>query len=171
MAEKRRNNLQMNLPKRKEIKEKYIHNPRSESIMESELYGELIKKGLRFEKQFPIGPFFADLAYPKIMLVVEYDGKKFHDEEKDKQRDKYMVDLGWKVLRVNKESHLFRLRDLEHDICYGPLSFVAEEIDEIFEERRYKFNVHHPNDFSEERVDFVHIKDELKSAYEKLRVD
>jgi very-short-patch-repair endonuclease len=56
--------------------------------------------GVRFRRQFPIGPFFADFCAPKEFLVIELDGAQHLDEEKyDRQRSEYLAGLGYRVIR------------------------------------------------------------------------
>ena len=91
-----------NLPKRKEIKAR-VRSELSESLPEYELNHELLKLGLRGLKQYPVGPFFADIAFPNVKLAIEYDGQGHKEKEKyDKSRDKYFNDNGWGVYRINK---------------------------------------------------------------------
>jgi hypothetical protein len=132
--------------------------------MEAELNEALLKKKLRFQKQFPIGPFFVDLAYPEVMLAVEYDGAEFHNPEKDKERDLYIGKLGWTVLRVRKLAHLFFLSRNGDDICGGPMDLIAEWIDEIFERRRYKYN--YERRFENEEAEFARL--DLGAFYQKF---
>ena len=52
--------------------------------------------------QHPVGPFFLDLAYPSIRLAIEYDGETHRLQERamrDLDRQAYLTDAGWKVLR------------------------------------------------------------------------
>jgi very-short-patch-repair endonuclease len=52
--------------------------------------------------QHPVGPFFLDLAYPSIRLAIEYDGETHRVQERalrDLDRQAYLTDAGWKVLR------------------------------------------------------------------------
>lgn len=67
-----------------------------------------------FVKQFPVGPYFLDVAFPKVKLCVEADGKDYHsspaDIARDQRRDSYLSNLGWTVLRftgteINKSAH------------------------------------------------------------------
>lgn len=57
-----------------------------------------------FERQYPIGAYFADFYFPENNLVLEIDGADYHstdDQQKhDRIRDKYMNDKGFCVLRV-----------------------------------------------------------------------
>ena len=58
--------------------------------------------GLKFRRQFPVGPFVADFCCYDKKLIVELDGEvhsttpqKAHDQN----RDSYLVSLGYKILR------------------------------------------------------------------------
>lgn len=52
---------------------------------------------------YPIGPYKADVAFPKLKIVLEADGWAFHSDQtafqKDRQRQNYLALLGWQVLR------------------------------------------------------------------------
>jgi very-short-patch-repair endonuclease len=54
--------------------------------------------GVRFRRQHPIPPYFADFAAPGARLVVEVDGGQ-HGGEMDAVRDAAMGAAGWRVLR------------------------------------------------------------------------
>ncbi len=54
---------------------------------------------MKFRRQHPIGPYFADFYCAAANLVVEIDGR-LHDVEHDAQRDAYMAERGIEVLRV-----------------------------------------------------------------------
>ena len=66
----------------------------------------------RFRRQHPIGPFIADFACPLSRLVIEIDGDT-HGSEKarksDRDRDAYMTERGWTVIRVTNEDIYKRL--------------------------------------------------------------
>ncbi|MBH8599417.1 DUF559 domain-containing protein [Thermoactinomyces sp. CICC 10523] len=51
--------------------------------------------------QYPIGSYWADFALPDYKLVIELDGKKYHENRKDhdRRRDAYTHRKGWKVMR------------------------------------------------------------------------
>ncbi len=55
--------------------------------------------GVKFSRQMPAGPFFADFLCRELMLIVELDGFS-HDvqPERDVYRDRYLVDHGYRVL-------------------------------------------------------------------------
>ena len=66
--------------------------------------------GLKFRRQHPIGPFFADFACVSRLLAVEIDGG-YHDTigAEDLARETYLADQGWKVIR-------FTDKDIERDV-------------------------------------------------------
>jgi very-short-patch-repair endonuclease len=56
--------------------------------------------GVKFRRQFPIGPFFADFCAAKELLVVELDGSQHMKMmARDEQRTKYLESLGYRVVR------------------------------------------------------------------------
>lgn len=59
--------------------------------------------GLKFKRQVPIGPYFADFLCEEAMLVVELDGGQ-HTEERalahDAARDEFLRRHGYEVFRV-----------------------------------------------------------------------
>lgn len=56
--------------------------------------------GLKFRRQHPIGPFFADFACQSHHVVVELDGE-YHDhiQANDLRRERILRNLGWRVIR------------------------------------------------------------------------
>ena len=57
---------------------------------------------LKFRKQHPIPPFYADFACAEKKLVVEIDGD-YHDHvgEEDISREAFLRGLGWDVIRFS----------------------------------------------------------------------
>jgi very-short-patch-repair endonuclease len=55
--------------------------------------------GVKFRRQFPIGPFVADFACVAHRLVVELDGGQHADNSADRSRDAELAARGWRVLR------------------------------------------------------------------------
>jgi very-short-patch-repair endonuclease len=61
-------------------------------------------EGLKFRRQVPIGPFYADFVCIDAMLVVEADGSQHHDEEQrwyDHRRTKFLEVEGFHVARFD----------------------------------------------------------------------
>ncbi len=56
--------------------------------------------GVKFRRQHPIGPYFADFAGVSRKLVVEVDGEHHAFQvEADKRRTEAIEREGWRVLR------------------------------------------------------------------------
>ena len=78
----------------------------AEGLLWSVLRGKQLSK-LKFRRQHPIGPYFADFACLSKRLVVELDGG-YHDstQENDLQRQQYISNQGWSVVRFTNEDVL-----------------------------------------------------------------
>lgn len=50
--------------------------------------------------QYPVGKYFVDFAFVTAKVVIECDGKKYHDAARDAERDAHMRSLGWRVFRI-----------------------------------------------------------------------
>jgi very-short-patch-repair endonuclease len=58
-------------------------------------------RSLKFRRQYPIGPYFADFACPALKLVVELDGGQHAERaEPDQRRSEYLARHGFVVFRV-----------------------------------------------------------------------
>ncbi|MDO5066036.1 MAG: DUF559 domain-containing protein [Propionibacteriaceae bacterium] len=65
-----------------------------------------------------------DGSYEEYQLVIELDGREFHDDERDRRRDnRTMLRLGWVTLR-------YGWRDVVHESCR-----VAREVAEALRQR------------------------------------
>jgi very-short-patch-repair endonuclease len=59
------------------------------------------KAGARFRRQHPIGPYVVDFYCAQARLVVEIDGEVHREKLRtDAQRDRFMAENGYKVVRV-----------------------------------------------------------------------
>jgi len=47
---------------------------------------------------------YADIAIPELKIAIEYDGKRFHKEGSDNERDKELLDVGWLTIHINSSS-------------------------------------------------------------------
>jgi very-short-patch-repair endonuclease len=63
--------------------------------------------GLKFRRQYAIGPFFADFACVARKLIVELAGG-YHDYRyaDDVSRQRFLEDQGWSVIRFSNEDVL-----------------------------------------------------------------
>ena len=91
-----------------------IADPGSESPGESATRLEIIDAGLPapvlqyWVMEHGRAVFRVDLAYPKALVIVEYDGREFHDEtdeqrESDRLRRQWLRERGWTVIVVRAE--------------------------------------------------------------------
>ncbi|GAA4765618.1 endonuclease domain-containing protein [Novosphingobium ginsenosidimutans] len=66
------------------------------------LYLARSQLGVKFSRQMPVGPFFADFLCRERMLIVELDGFS-HDvqPQRDLQRDGYLKRAGYQVLHFS----------------------------------------------------------------------
>ena len=58
--------------------------------------------GLKFRRQFPIGPLVADFCCHETKLLIELDGEVHAGEQgtaRDRERDAYLRGLGFTILR------------------------------------------------------------------------
>ena len=55
--------------------------------------------GVKFRRQFPLGPFIVDFASTRHRLVIEADGGQHADSEADQARTRWLEARGWRVLR------------------------------------------------------------------------
>ena len=55
--------------------------------------------GLKFVRQYPIGPYIADFACRERMLVVELDGSQHAESKYDERRTAFINAEGYSVLR------------------------------------------------------------------------
>jgi len=66
-------------------------------------------KGLQFYRQRIIGDYIVDFYCPKANLILELDGGQHYTDEgkkKDKIRDDYLMEQGYKILRFS-DSEIF----------------------------------------------------------------
>lgn len=78
---------------------------KSETEAERKLWSLLRGRRLadhKFVRQFPIGPYFADLACREAALVIEVDGSQHLDSAHDAARDAFLAHEGYSILRFWK---------------------------------------------------------------------
>jgi hypothetical protein len=81
----------------------HLANPLSGSPMETRIRLSIVLGGLPPPVlQHPVGPYFLDMAYPDLMLGIEYDGREHLSPDRarrDLAREGYLGRRGWDVLR------------------------------------------------------------------------
>lgn len=88
------------------IAQRYLRRRRSDGLppltpIEEQLLVAMRDRDLTPEVQFGIGPYRADFAFPAQRLVVEADGRAWHDAQRDAARDAHLESLGWQTLRFS----------------------------------------------------------------------
>jgi very-short-patch-repair endonuclease len=79
--------------------------------------------GLRFRRQFPIGPFIADFVCLQARLVIEVDGGQHADNAADEARTAWLGSQNFEMLRFwNNEV----LQNVE-----GVVEVISARVDEI----------------------------------------
>ncbi len=99
-----------NKPRTERSRELRARQSKAESLIWTVVRAKRLS-GLKFRRQHPIGPFFADFACIEKRVIVELDGG-YHDYqyENDVERQAYLEQRGWKVMRFSNEDVL---RDVE----------------------------------------------------------
>jgi very-short-patch-repair endonuclease len=73
--------------------------------------------GVRFNRQFPIGPFICDFVSRSAKLVIEVDGGQHAvDVEKDQSRTAYLEAQGYRVIRFWNNNVLDRIEGVVGEI-------------------------------------------------------
>lgn len=109
--------------------------------------------------QYPILDFYADFANPGLKIVLEIDGKEYHDRDKDLARDKKMKAAGWTVYRVTgKEIYNTRYKDWSN--------FEEEEVPEEDRERCLRTWLMYSGDGVIEAIRAVHFSEVQDSTDE-----
>ena len=86
--------------------------------------------GFKFTRQFPLGPYIADFVCREKCLVIELDGSQHHDNaDHDRNRDLYMLQNGYSVLRVPSATALNNLVGLCETILAALDDRMEGEID------------------------------------------
>ena len=94
-------NPRKNLEQRRALRR---NQTKAEEILWNELRGK--KLGVKFRRQYGIGPYVLDFYAPSIKLAIEADGKIHLKKEvkvKDKNREAYLGKCGAFVLRFENE--------------------------------------------------------------------
>jgi very-short-patch-repair endonuclease len=81
--------------------------------------------GFKFRRQVPIGRYIADFVCEQRRLIVELDGSQHVDSSWDRQRDQWLSEQGYMVLRFwNQEVYknlLGVLEDIGEKACRRPV--------------------------------------------------
>lgn len=93
---------------------------REPTLAESRLWRAIRNRGLegfKFVRQEPIGPYVADFVCREHRLVIEVDGGQHATDMKDRIREQYLTDRGYRVLRFWNNDVLANLPGVLETIC------------------------------------------------------
>ena len=88
--------------------------------------------GMKFVRQEPIGPYFADFACRDHRLIVELDGSQHVGTNRDVRRNAFMNDRGWSVARFWSNDFLANLVSVMETVlavCDGRITDRVESAD------------------------------------------
>lgn len=71
-----------------------------ETPIEDYTWQAIRRYGVPMYPQMPALNYFLDFANPYKKIVIECDGKQWHDEEKDAIRDAKLIADGWTIYRI-----------------------------------------------------------------------
>jgi very-short-patch-repair endonuclease len=99
-----------------------LANALADSPMETRIRLAIVLAGLPVpDLQYPVGPYLLDLAYPDVMIAVEYDGREHLTQRRamrDLDRQAYLTAAGWRrILRFPKEVVLYEPELIPLTVC------------------------------------------------------
>lgn len=68
--------------------------------IEEQVWQDVRCIGLPFFMQYPVGRRFVDFGDPIKSIAIEADGAAYHNETEDAERDRELLALGWRVVRI-----------------------------------------------------------------------
>jgi very-short-patch-repair endonuclease len=68
---------------------------------EQSLWGSIRRNLMVMYPEFPVLGWFVDFGNPFLRIAIEADSKKFHNREKDVERDRKLLQINWKTFRVS----------------------------------------------------------------------
>ena len=84
--------------------------------------------GLKFAREFPIGPYFVDFACRARKIIVEIDGGTYSTNEQiayDKAREAFLRAQGYRIYRAHNGEVCENL----DGVCDTLLAFIRGEVD------------------------------------------
>ncbi len=73
--------------------------------------------GVRFRRQYQLGPYIVDFLCHSHRLVVEVDGGQHNDSDYDARRDAWLKAQGYEVLRFWNRDVLAEIDGVGRRIC------------------------------------------------------
>ena len=83
---------------------KLAYNKTKMSYPEKVAYETLEKMGVQFEHNKNIGKYWVDFCIGEV--IIEIDGKRWHDKFRDEVRDAELISFGYTVFRIDTKEHI-----------------------------------------------------------------
>lgn len=81
-----------------------------------------------YQINYPIGPYYGDICYPEDKIVIEYDGYFWHKNKDDSERTQYILNNGWKIIRIKSNNMLPNSKVLRQKIVRARQGKTYQEI-------------------------------------------
>jgi len=109
-----------NRPERKRLRKKLRNEaPKAEQKLWEHLRGNQLK-GLKFRRQYGVGPYVIDFYCPYLRLAIEIDGDSHYEEAArayDQKRQQYIEKHNVHFLRFTNDDIYNSLEGVVDDIC------------------------------------------------------
>jgi len=99
---------------------------RNQTDAERKLWGRLRDRrllGVKFYRQYSIGPFFVDFFSLEARLVIEVDGSQHAEDVGDQSRTEFLTQLGYRVLRFWNNEVLGNIEGVQEAIADALVEF------------------------------------------------
>lgn len=104
MEDRAARSRKINLKPRKKRRKKFAVELNRKQIASEMWFKSLLDKvgGGKYRRNYVVGNFILDFAYPKLRIGVEIDGGIHNDNKaRDEARDGYLANRGWWIIRIN----------------------------------------------------------------------
>ena len=73
------------------------------------------KNNIKYEYNKKILSFYPDFIVNNKKTIIEIDGKRWHDKEKDLVRDKKLKSIGYEVIRIDASNVIEKLEEIKNE--------------------------------------------------------
>lgn len=100
--------------------------------IERSSWADIKSWGLAFYPQYPVLKYFVDFANPSLKIIIECDGKHWHDPAKDAVRDAELNKAGWTVYRfTGRECNKI---GMEVEDEFGRTMYIKNDVESLMSE-------------------------------------
>ena len=96
------------------------HGTKGEAILWRDVLKAKQHWPYQFNRQFPLGEYIVDFISRKLKLIIEIDGSShLAKNEEDYERQKFLEDEGYTVLRFSEDWVIYRIDEVVAEIDYA----------------------------------------------------